>query len=226
VLQFYCRLRKLPASRIDSVLRSLDLEAVKQEPVRHFSGGMVQRLGVAVALLPDTPVLVLDEPAANLDPEGAAQLRELVRSMKRRGCTAVFSTHVLPDVELLADRAAILVDGKLVAVESLDALRSGIAQRSRLRVALRHPEKRLAEAAVAAGALEAEFDGTVLWATAKPADLLRIIHEIEVAGGMIEHFSTAEPSLEEIYLRYVNAPKAHPALADLVGLREAVPTAG
>jgi len=226
VLQFYCRLRKLPPSRIDSVLQSLDLEGVKQTRIGQFSGGMIQRLGVAAALLPDAPLLVLDEPAANLDPEGAAQLRELILSMKRRGRTVLFSTHVLPDVETLADRAAILVGGKLVTVESLEALRHGIAERSRLRVTLRAPEKRLVEAVLAAGALEADLVGTVLWVTAKPSDRVQVLHQIEVAGGRIEHFSTAEPSLEEIYLRYVNAPNAHPAPAGLVGLREAVPAAG
>jgi Cu-processing system ATP-binding protein len=123
VLRFYAKLRNIPSERIDWMLEAVDLGAVQHEPVGQFSGGMVQRLGVAVALMPDTPVLVLDEPAASLDPEGGAKLRELVRQATRRGRTILFSTHVLPDVELLADRAAILVGGKLVAVGSVRALR-------------------------------------------------------------------------------------------------------
>ncbi|MBZ5591713.1 MAG: ABC transporter ATP-binding protein [Acidobacteriia bacterium] len=226
VLQFYCRLRKLPPDRIDGVLQALDLEAVKHEPVGQFSGGMVQRLGVAVALLPDAPVLVLDEPAASLDPEGAAAFRELIRGVKQRGRTVLFSTHVLSDVDLLADRAAILVSGKLVAVESVEALRGGLAAGARLRIALRHADERFARVAVLAGASEAELAGPTLWVNCRPEQRLAILRAIEAAGGAIERFFTAEPSLEEIYLRYVNATCAGPAPADLVGLREAVPEAG
>jgi len=226
VLQFYCRLRKLSPDRIDSVLQALDLEAVKHEPVGQFSGGMVQRLGVAVALLPDAPVLVLDEPAASLDPEGAAQLRELIRGMKQRGRTVLFSTHVLTDVELLADRAAILVGGKLVAVEPIEALRGGLAAGARLRIALRQGDERFARAALSAGAADAELAGATLWINCRPEQRLAILRAIEAAGGVIARFSTEEPSLEEIYLRYVNAKNAGPAAADLVGLREAVSEAG
>jgi len=226
VLQFYCRLRKLPPDRIDTVLQSLDLEAVKHEPVGQFSGGMVQRLGVAVALLPDAPVLVLDEPAANLDPEGAAQLRESIRGLRQRGRTVLFSTHVLPDVELLADRAAILVGGKLVAVEPVHALRGGLAAGARLRVVLRQANERFVRACLSAHASEAELVGATLWVTCRPEERLQVLRAIEAAGGTIERFSTDEPSLEEIYLRYVNAKNAGPAAADLVGLREAVSEAG
>jgi len=226
VLQFYCRLRKLPPDNIDRVIEALDLDGAKSEPVGQFSGGMIQRLGIAVALLPDAPILMLDEPTASLDPEGAAAFRELIRGMTLRGRTILFSTHVLPDVELLADRAAILVGGKLVAVESLEALRSGLEAGSRLRIAVKRPHARLARAAISAGALEAEWAGATLWVSAKPEDRLAILHEIEVVGGVIEHFATEPPSLEEIYLRYVNATSARPVPADLLGLREAVPAAG
>lgn len=226
VLQFYCRLRKLPADNIDRVIETLNLEAAKNVPVGQLSGGMIQRLGVAVALLPDATVLVLDEPTGSLDPEGAAAFRDLVRGMKLRGRTILFSTHVLPDVELLADRAAILVGGKLVALESLEALRSGLEAGSRLRIAVKRPDARLVHAAVLAGALEAEWAGATLWVTARPEDWLAILREMEAAGCHIEHFATEPPSLEEIYLRYVHATSDRAAAADLVGLREAVPAAG
>lgn len=226
VLQFYCRLRKLPAGNIERVIETVDLKLARNEPVGQFSGGMIQRLGIAVAMLPDAPILVLDEPTGSLDPEGAAAFRDLVRGMKLRGRTILFSTHVIPDVELLADRAAILVGGKLVAVESLEELRTGLEAGSRLRIAVQRPDAKLMRAARSAGALAAEWAGTTLRVTARPEDRLAILREVEVAGGIIEHFATEPPSVEEIYLRYVHATSAHPAPAESVELREAVPAAG
>jgi ABC-type multidrug transport system ATPase subunit len=223
VLQFYARLRNIPGERMDRMLEAVGLCAVKHQPVGQFSGGMVQRLGVAVALMPETPVLMLDEPAASLDAEGVTTLRELVWQAKRRGRTILFSTHVLPDVELLADRAAILVGGKLVAVESLEAIRRALGAAARLRIVLKRQDEFLARAAMSAGALETEWAGTTLQVTARPEQRMAILREVELAGGIIEHLSTEEPPLEEIYLRYVNAKSADSAPADFVGLRDAVP---
>jgi ABC-type multidrug transport system ATPase subunit len=223
VLQFYANLRNISGDRIDRMLESVGLCAAKHQPVGQFSGGMVQRLGVAVALMPETPVLVLDEPAASLDAEGAATLRELVWQAKRRGRTILFSTHVFPDVELLADRAAILVGGKLVAVESVQALRAELAASARLRVTLRHSGEWIVRAVRAAGAQRADLIGLTLWVSCKPDDRSAVLRAIEAAGGVVEQFATEEPPLEEIYLRYVNAKSADSAPADFVGLRDAVP---
>jgi ABC-2 type transport system ATP-binding protein len=184
---------------------------------------MVQRLGVAVALLPDVPVLVLDEPAASLDPGGATKLRELVWQAKRRRRTILFSTHVLTDVELLADRAAILVSGKLVAVKSVPALREELAASARLGVTLRNSDERFVRAVRAAGARHAELVGSTLWVNCQPEGRSAVLGAVEKAGGVVEEFFTEKPPLDEIYLRYVNAKSADSVSADFVGLRAAVP---
>lgn len=79
ILAFYCRLRALPPERIAAVLEELDLGGFQDKTMGEFSGGMVQRLGIAVALLPEAPLLLLDEPAVSLDPEGAIRFREVLR---------------------------------------------------------------------------------------------------------------------------------------------------
>jgi ABC-type multidrug transport system ATPase subunit len=91
--------------------------------VSEFSGGMVQRLGLAVASMPDAPILLLDEPTANLDPQGVKRFREFVLEQKQKGTTVIFSTHLLAEAEQLADRVGIFVGGKVVALESIDNLR-------------------------------------------------------------------------------------------------------
>lgn len=124
VLEFYCRLRRLPVRRATEALAGagLDRPECARKPVGAFSGGMSQRLGLAVALLPASGILILDEPTASLDPEGAARFLETIDELKRRGTTIVFSSHVMSDVEAVADRAALLIDGKLTAIDSVEDL--------------------------------------------------------------------------------------------------------
>ncbi len=209
VMQFYCRLRKLPAARIESVLQGshFHFNGFTDKPVNQFSGGMLQRLGLAVACLPDAPILLLDEPTASLDPERAIQFREFLTTLKQAGKTIVFTSHVLADVEQLADRVAILVEGKLVALESFNALREGLMLSSQMRVMLPEVNDKLIEVALAVGASEASWQGNSLLITSAPETRMNILAAIKAAGGDIVRFATEEPSLEDIYLNYIRKEK-------------------
>lgn len=123
VLQFYCRLRSLPFQRVDETLATpnFHFNGFSDKAVSQFSGGMLQRLGLAVACLPNAPVLVLDEPTGSLDPKGAIQFRQFLASLKREGKTIIFSSHLLNEVVQLADRVAIMVEGRLVALKPVSA---------------------------------------------------------------------------------------------------------
>ncbi len=123
IMRFYCRLRKLPLEQADQALDRARFNGFSDKPVSEFSGGMVQRLGLAVISLPDAPILLLDEPTANLDPQGVKRFREFILNQKEKGKTVIFSTHLLQEAEQLADRVGIFVSGKLVAQESVDTLR-------------------------------------------------------------------------------------------------------
>jgi len=123
VVRFFCRLRKISAARAGEVLRANEFDIVADRPVGEFSGGMIQRLGLAVVTLPDAPIMLLDEPTANLDPQGVKRFREFILRQKEDGKTIIFSTHLLAEVEQLADRAGIFVAGNLVAEESIEGLR-------------------------------------------------------------------------------------------------------
>lgn len=120
LLRFYCRLRKLPLARADE---ALDRARFSDKLVSEFSGGMIQRLGLAVVALPDAPILLLDEPTANLDPQGVKRFREFILNQKENGKTIIFSTHLLQEAEQLADRVGIFLSGKLVAEESIETLK-------------------------------------------------------------------------------------------------------
>lgn len=103
------------AARIDELLELVGLTAVRQMTLRSFSKGMLQRIGIAQALINDPPLVILDEPMSGLDPMGRKQMRELILGLKAAGRTVLFSSHIVPDVELLCDRVTILVKGSVVA---------------------------------------------------------------------------------------------------------------
>jgi Cu-processing system ATP-binding protein len=134
VVEFYRQLRDLPASRTDEVLRFAALNGAASRAVGTYSGGMTQRLGLAVAVLPDAPVFLLDEPTAALDPDGLAAFYAIVERHAAEGSTVLFTSHQLGDVERLADRFAVLVAGRLVAVLTQRDLHERLARRGVMRV--------------------------------------------------------------------------------------------
>lgn len=123
LMQFHARLRGMSRAVADDALCSLGFNGAAERPVGTYSGGMVQRLGLAVAALPAAPVLVLDEPTASLDPQGVVRFREFVREQRARGTTIIFSSHLLPEVEQLADRVAVFVGGRIVACRAIEDIR-------------------------------------------------------------------------------------------------------
>jgi ABC-2 type transport system ATP-binding protein len=113
---------RLPESRVDDVLRLVELEGAARRRVKTYSLGMRQRLGLAAALLGDPELLILDEPANGLDPGGVHWLREFLRAFAARGGTVFVSSHLLAEVAQTVDRVLIVDRGRLVADASLDEL--------------------------------------------------------------------------------------------------------
>lgn len=158
VLEFYRALRGVDPGRVNEALHMASLNGAGDRAVATYSGGMVQRLGLAVATLPDTPVLLLDEPTAALDPEGLCAFYGLVSRRRAEGRTVLFTSHQLGDVERLADRFAILVEGRLEASLSARELQDRLSERGMMRIRIGpHPEglleqvRRLAPRAVLSG---------------------------------------------------------------------------
>ena len=128
-LDFYARLFDLgPAERgrrIGALLRRVGLEERSDIPLRKCSKGMVQRFGLAQALLNDPDLIILDEPMSGLDPIGRREVRDIILELRRSGRTVLFSSHILADAELVCDRVAILRDGRVAASGRLEDLVSG-----------------------------------------------------------------------------------------------------
>jgi Cu-processing system ATP-binding protein len=135
-LEFYRALRAAPAARVDQVLSFASLNGFGGRLVGTYSGGMVQRLGLAVAMLPDAPVMLLDEPTAALDPEGLCAFYGLVEQRRTAGRSVLFTSHQLGDVERLADRIAVLVAGRLAGTFGQRELAERLADRGVMRMRL------------------------------------------------------------------------------------------
>ncbi|MGG5460952.1 ABC transporter ATP-binding protein [Clostridium sp. B9] len=118
------RVLKLEKTYIDDVLRTVGLLEVKNKKVREFSLGMRQRLGIAEALIGNPKLLILDEPTNGLDPAGILEIRELIKSLPSKGITVIISSHILSEIELIADNVGVINKGKLIYQGTLDSLRA------------------------------------------------------------------------------------------------------
>lgn len=112
-LMVHAMLLRLPVQRIEEVLRTVDLQETRSKKASQFSLGMKQRLGIAIALLNQPELLILDEPTNGLDPLGIQELRELIRSFPGQGITVILSSHILSEVEQIADHIGIISGGRL-----------------------------------------------------------------------------------------------------------------
>jgi ABC-2 type transport system ATP-binding protein len=185
----------LPAARIDAVLDEVDLGDVGHRRVKGFSLGMRQRLGLASALLGNPNVLVLDEPANGLDPEGVRWLRQFVRGFADRGGTVLLSSHVLAEVAQTVDDVVIIAAGRLVAQSSL----SDLANRSRPGVRVRTPQvKALHDALINLGiAAQLVADDALVALDSTPETLGLAAAGI---GAVIYEMTPEHFNLEEMYL--------------------------
>ena len=184
----------VPLARVDETLEEVELSNAARRRVKTYSLGMRQRLSVACALLGNPRLLLLDEPANGLDPEGIRWLRNFLRSFAARGGTVFISSHVLAEVAQLADEVVIIHKAKLVAHEPLAALTARTAGGT----IVRSPDAELLREQLAAAGIEASSANTNELRAAAPPEL---VGEVAAAAGIVLHELRAESaSLEEVFL--------------------------
>jgi ABC-type multidrug transport system ATPase subunit len=183
--------RRARRARVTEALEQVGLGGVGRRPVKAFSLGMKQRLGLARALLRTPTLLVLDEPTNGLDPQGIREIRELLLALNAAGTTVFLSSHQLSEVEQLCTRVGALDRGRLVLQDDLDALRAPTG-----RTLLTTPD---AAAAVAMlnGRVESREGDRLVVRSAAPAE----INELLVGSGMrVTELATERRTLEEVIL--------------------------
>lgn len=202
VLAFFAQLRKAPLAGIDPLIDRVGLRTVAERRTAGFSGGMLQRLGLAVALLGDPRLLILDEPTAGLDPEGSILFKEVIAERQRTGTTVLLSSHLLAEVETIADRIAVCHQGRIVALDTLERMRQRLALPSRMIFKLSSTEAG-ETLAMAAGAQHAEVRNGTLRVTIDYGRKASVIRALEARGVVIDDLRTEDPSLEDIFMAIV-----------------------
>ena len=190
--------RKIIRERSDKLLELVGLAHAQNRPLRKFSKGMRQRAGLAQALINDPELVILDEPQSGLDPMGRKDVRDLIFDLKRRGKTVFFSSHILPDVEAVCDRVALMHLGTVREVGTLQELTGGRA--AAVEILVRGLDLTKAQTLSDIDTVDARGDLIVLELSEK-ADLEAIIAEIYRLDGAIHSITPQKEDLEDVFLR-------------------------
>jgi ABC-2 type transport system ATP-binding protein len=193
--------RRESCRRADELLRRVSLGNVGSLKLRKFSKGMIQRIGLAAALLGDPELLILDEPFSGLDPIGRKELRDLLLECRSRGKTVFFSSHILQDMELIVDRVGIIHQGQTTREGKLSDLISHSVHSIQIVFAGLSPA---AAAAVSPGVVPREQAWEV--EVEREADVSGILALILAGKGRVLSVTPQKRTLEEIFLREVQAP--------------------
>jgi len=192
----------VPKARIDAVLELVGLSARQKDRVRTYSLGMKQRLGVAMALLQDPDVLVLDEPANGLDPAGIVEMRDLMHRLSAEGKTVFISSHLLPEVQQICTRVAIINLGKLVTEATIEELTS---RHGEFAVTLDRAEQALALIQAQTWGRDAHLDADGTLITPAPGERGRELNLFLVKAGFApDTITQATQDLEQVFLHLTN----------------------
>ena len=193
----------------DVALRRVELADLARRKVGGFSTGMRQRLGIALALLGDPPLVILDEPTAGLDPEGMIDVRELITGLARAGTTVFLSTHLLAEAEQLCTQVAVVHRGRIVTSGPTADL---FAARQHLWLRFATPTERDAGVrALAAVEIMAEPNDAASCVMATEADGTRVIRHLADAGIYPAEVAVRRPSLEQLYIELTGGHGPEPA---------------
>ncbi len=185
------------------LLERVGLEEAIDRKTAGFSSGMRQRLALAMALVGDPDLLVLDEPSTGLDPNGARELRSIVKQEAADGVTVFFSSHILGQVEAVCDRVGIIRNGELVAVDTIQGLRENVGGGSTLIVEVdRVPDEAANRVRALDGVSDVTVDGTLFRVACDSETKMDVVGEIEDAGANVTDFTTEEAPLEDLFAAY------------------------
>src|SRR5271168_4647697 len=204
VLDYFARFHNLKAAdrreRVARMLKKVGLETAGKIQLRKYSKGMLQRVGLAQAILHDPKLVILDEPMSGLDPVGRREVRDIILELKNEGKTILFSTHILPDAEMLCDRVGVIVGGKLQGIGAPGDI-----------VGIKAHDM---EISFALSSLETSNSPLIAKAT-RTGDRYHL--QLPNAGAKILAVAQVKPSLEEYFMHLVAADRAQAAAVEVTG---------
>ena len=215
LLNYFARFHGLRESdrraRVERMLKKVGLDTAKKIQLRKYSKGMLQRAGLAQAILHDPQVVVLDEPMSGLDPLGRREVRDIILELKKEGRTVLFSTHILSDAEMLCDRVGVIVGGKLRGVgtpgEMVGIQTQGMEILFELDGSAKNPA--LLE--------KATKTGERYRVQLPEAELYNALDQLKEAGARILSVAQIKPTLEEFFMNLVDADRAQANAVEVSG---------
>jgi ABC-2 type transport system ATP-binding protein len=215
LLDYFARFHNLKAAdrreRVARMLKKVGLETARKIQLRKYSKGMLQRVGLAQAILHDPRVVILDEPMSGLDPLGRREVRDIILELKREGRTVLFSTHILSDAEMLCDRVGVIVGGKLRGMGAPGELLDMKAQGMEI----------LFELSGVPGNLplltKATRTGERYRAQLPETELYEALDALKAASARILLVTQIKPTLEEYVMHLVEADRAQASAVEVSG---------
>src|SRR6266704_4707617 len=216
LLDYFARFHDLTAAdrkeRVQRMLKKVGLETAGKIQLRKFSKGMLQRVGLAQAILHDPKLVILDEPMSGLDPVGRREVRDIILELKNAGKTILFSTHILSDAEMLCDRVGVIAGGKLRGVGAPGAIVGvkslGMEIVFELVEGAHSTEKIRAKVARTGANYRMSVSETELYAT---------MEELRGAGARVISVTQIKPTLEDFFLELVGKDRAQAAAIEVSG---------
>jgi ABC-2 type transport system ATP-binding protein len=198
--------------RVQRMLKKVGLETAGRIQLRKYSKGMLQRVGLAQAILHDPKVVILDEPMSGLDPVGRREVRDIILELKQEGRTVMFSTHILPDAEMLCDRVGVIVGGKLRGVgapgEIVDMKPRGMEIFFEYTGGETNLRALLSNATQTGKRYRLQVSEEEVYAT---------LEKLRDAGAKILSMTQVKASLEEYFMHLVEADRAQAAAVEVSG---------
>jgi len=203
ILTFYARLFGIPeperSKRVNQLLDRVGLSRAANQPLRNYSKGMLQRIGLAQCLLNDPDLLILDEPTAGLDPIAHIDIRDLILELREQGKTLFISSHQLSDVEIVCDRVAILNRGELVRMGKLEELLSG----GHVEMIAEKVSENVIEPIRQLGGRPSLHDGRLIVEQPDDGSIDRVIDLIRANGGHIVSVKPYRRTLEDLFVETI-----------------------
>jgi ABC-2 type transport system ATP-binding protein len=214
VLDYFARFHGFSAAerdeRVQRMLKKVGLETAGRIQLRKYSKGMLQRVGLAQAILHDPKLVILDEPMSGLDPVGRREVRDIILELKNAGTTILFSTHILSDAEMLCDRVGVIAGGKLRGVGSPDTI-VGV-KATGLEILFEIAEGAVLPASIRAKAAKS---GAGYQVSVDESELYSAIDELRAAGARIISVTQVKPTLEDFFMELVGKESSRAAAIEV-----------
>jgi len=201
-LNFYAELKNAPREECIRLINEFGLKDHTHKKVGKYSKGMIQRLGMARAILGKPPILILDEPSHGLDPRGVKLIREKIKELNQNGVTIFISSHILSEIQAVCTQVGIINKGVLVAQDTVNALTKNLQIKPKITLEITNITEKIKQIVhKIEGVDKTEVINKKLEVFCLPESRARVIFEVYKAGGKIINVQTEEASLEDVFMR-------------------------